>query len=491
MTRKISDVIFASKIFRSLKFRIFFIILAVGFVPSVILHYGILQNYEERAINVKTSEVQTQFKILANHLITYDYLTDTTSEVINAELDQLSTLYDGRVLIVDQNFNIVKDTYGISEGKTMISEEVIRAFKGESVVSYDDKNLYLEMVTPIEDLSAKKSKEDEVTRPVIKGALVTSVATDSIQKNMEILSDKASILQVIMVIVLIGIAWGLAHILVRPFEKVTSAISEVKEGFYTERVAVMDYLETEHIINAFNELLGKMKILDDSRQEFVSNVSHELKTPITSMKVLADSLIAQEDVPVELYKEFMIDIADEIERENKIINDLLSLVKLDKTAADLNIESMDINSLLELILKRLRPIAKQRDIDVIFESAREVVAEVDEVKLTLAISNLVENAIKYNNEHGYVKLSLDADHQFFTITVEDNGLGIPQESIEQIFERFYRVDKSHSREIGGTGLGLSIARNAILVHRGSIKVESEEGVGTTFLVRVPITYIAK
>ena len=137
------------------------------------------------------------------------------------------------------------------------------------------------------------------------------------------------------------------------------------------------------------------------------------------------------------------------------------------------------------------PIAKQMDIDVIFESAREVVAEVDEVKLTLAISNLVENAIKYNNEHGYVKLSLDADHQFFTITVEDNGLGIPQESIEQIFERFYRVDKSHSREIGGTGLGLSIARNAILVHRGSIKVESEEGVGTTFLVRVPITYIAK
>ena len=491
MIKKISEIIATGRIIRSLKFRIFLIILAVGFIPSFILRYGILQNYEERAISVKTSEVRTQFKILANHLITYDYLTAPTSEVINAELDQLSTLYDGRVLIVDQNFTIIKDTYGISEGKIMISEEVIRAFMGESVVSYDDQNLYLEMVTPIEDIVEKNSKEDTTVTPSIKGVLVTSVATDSIQTNVDILSDKAAILQVIMSFALIGIAWGLSHVLVQPFQKVVSAISEVKEGFYTERVVVMNYLETEQIIEAFNELLKKMKVLDDSRQEFVSNVSHELKTPITSMKVLADSLIAQDEVPVELYKEFMVDIADEIERENKIINDLLSLVKLDKTAPDLNIETIDINSLLELILKRLRPIAKQRDIDVIFESAREIVAEVDEVKLTLAISNLVENAIKYNNEHGYVKLSLDADHQFFTIIVEDNGLGIPEEAVEHIFERFYRVDKSHSREIGGTGLGLAITRNAILMNRGSIKVESEEGVGTSFIVKVPVTYIVK
>ncbi|MBO6015923.1 MAG: ATP-binding protein [Lachnospiraceae bacterium] len=480
-------------IFRSLKFRIFCIILLVGFIPSMILHYGILQNYEQRAISVKTSEVQTQFKILANHLLTYNYLSDTSSEVINAELEQLSNLYDGRVLIVDQNFNIVKDTYGISEGKTIISEEVIRSFKGEDIVNYDDKDFFLELVTPIWATVTSQTVEEDDTEAasVVKGVLLTSVATDSIQNNVEMLSDRATILQSIMGIALIGIAWGLSHLLVAPFEKVTAAISEVKAGFYTERVVVRDYLETQHIIEAFNELLGRMKILDDSRQEFVSNVSHELKTPITSMKVLADSLIAQGDVPVELYEEFMTDIAAEIDREDKIINDLLSLVKLDKTAGELNIESVDINALLELILKRLRPIAKLRDIDVIFESTREVTAEVDEVKLTLAISNLVENAIKYNNEHGYVKVSLDADHQFFVIEVEDNGLGIPQESVEHIFERFYRVDKSHSREIGGTGLGLAITRSAILMHRGSIKVESELGEGTTFIVKVPLTYIVK
>ena len=221
---------------------------------------------------------------------------------------------------------------------------------------------------------------------------------------------------------------------------------------------------------------------------FVSNVSHELKTPLTSMKVLADSLVMQEDVPVELYQEFMIDIAAEIDRENKIINDLLTLVKLDKTDGELNVEYVDINALLELLMKRLRPIARQQNIEVILESNRPVQAVVDEVKMTLALSNLVENAIKYNKQNGWVRVSLDADHQYFTVTIEDSGMGIPEEAMERIYERFYRVDKSHSREIGGTGLGLAITRNIILMHRGTIQVSSVETEGTTFVVKIPLTY---
>ena len=125
------------------------------------------------------------------------------------------------------------------------------------------------------------------------------------------------------------------------------------------------------------------------------------------------------------------------------------------------------------------------------ESIRPVVAEVDEVKMTLVISNLVENAIKYNREQGSVKIKLDADHQVFTLEVTDTGIGIPEESLEHIYERFYRVDKSHSREIGGTGLGLAITRNAVLMHKGSITVTSLEGEGTVFLVKIPLTYIAE
>jgi signal transduction histidine kinase len=485
------------KFVKSFRFRIFIIVVIVGYVPTLLMRYGILQNYEERAVDVRIKEVETQTMILANHLASNNYLQDTSSETINAELLQLSNLYDGRVLVIDQNFNVVKDTYGISEGKTIISEEVIRCFKGKNTSNYDKKNQFIEMTVPI-TLAADENEAGNGKTPMedgekdkIIGVMLISVSTDNVTNNIRILDSKASILQLLMMILVVTLSFITSKLLVRPFEKVTASISAVKDGYETEALDVSDYLETEHIITAFNELLKRMRVLDESRQEFVSNVSHELKTPITSIKVLADSLIAQENVPIELYQEFMVDIADEIDRENKIINDLLSLVKMDKTAADLNIESVSINELIEFILKRLRPIAGQKDIDVIYESVRDVTAEVDEVKLTLAISNLVENAIKYNEEHGYVKVTLDADHQFFTVVVEDNGIGIPEESKEHIFERFYRVDKSHSRKIGGTGLGLAITRSAILMHRGAIRVESEEGKGTTFLVKIPLTYVSK
>ena len=319
--------------------------------------------------------------------------------------------------------------------------------------------------------------------------MLVSASTDSISVTLDILSRKALIVEVIVILAMVIVAILAAKVLIRPFEKITEALNQAQEGYTNDPISVTDCLETEHIGDAFNRVLGRMKMLDDSRQEFVSNVSHELRTPITSMKVLADSLVSQKDVPVELYQEFMADIAEEIEREDKIITDLLSLVRMDRTAADMNITEVDINALVELIMRRLRPIAQKRDVEVVYESVRPVMAAVDEVKLTLILSNLVENAIKYNKEHGWVRVKLDADHQYFTVEVADSGVGIPEESMDNIYERFYRVDKSRSREIGGTGLGLAITRSAVLMHRGTIKAESIEGEGTTFTIRIPLKYI--
>lgn len=492
LKKKIKEIF----LLHSLKARILILMLVVGIVPSVIMRIGIVGNYENRAVNVRISDVQAQMKIIANHLITYNYLKDTTSEVINAELDQLSSLYDGRVLIISGNFKIIKDTYGISEGKTVISEEVIQCFKNaKSATNYDRRNGYIEMTIPIMENAGTgitvggKEKMQEKEDSQVKGVMLVSVSTDSIVLTMEILKRKALILEILMMIVIGGVVIVLTKLLVKPFDRVTQAINEVKEGFTNEPITVSDYTETEHIMDAFNQLLTRMKALDASRQEFVSNVSHELKTPLTSMKVLADSLNAQTDVPVELYREFMQDIGEEIDRENKIINDLLSMVKMEKNATELTITTVDINALVEVILKRLRPIARKKNVEVVFESRRQVTADVDEVKISLVISNLVENAVKYNKEHGWVKVLLDADHQFFMLEVSDSGIGIPEEDYDHIYERFYRVDKSHSREIGGTGLGLSIARSAVLLHRGSIQVNSVEGEGTCFTVKIPLSYI--
>lgn len=479
------------KIWRSLKVRLFVIIFLVGIIPSIFMRVGILENYESRAVDVRTSDVQTQLRIIANHLITYNYLQDASSEVIGAELEQISNLYNGRVLIINGNLKVVKDTYAISEGKTIVSEEVIRCMKGINTVNYDAVNGFIEITIPIVETVSAQMATEEVPEgtEVVRGVMLTSVSTDSIVNTMELLNRKALIVEIIMIFCIFAIALILAQMLIRPFDRVSKAISEVKEGYTDDPVSVPDYLETEHIVDSFNSLLERMKALDDSRKEFVANVSHELKTPITSVKVLADSLLAQQDVPAELYHEFMVDIAAEIEREDKIINDLLALVKLDKSAAELNISVININDLTEIILKRLRPIARKNNIEVTLISKREIIAEVDEVKMSLILTNLVENAIKYNREQGTVDVTLDADHQFFTVEVTDTGIGIPAESINQIYERFYRVDKSHSREIGGTGLGLAITRSAVMLHRGSIKVESVEGEGTTFTVKIPLTRV--
>ena len=488
MAEKFFRFLKKNKIGRSLKVRLFVIMFLMGMVPSIFMRAGILENYESRAVEVRTSDVQTQLRIIANHLITYNYLQDSSSEVIGAELEQLSNLYNGRVLIINENLKIMKDTYGISEGKTIISEEVIRCMKGTNTVNYDAVNGFIEITLPIiETVSAQMAVPElpEGTE-VIRGVMLTSVSTDSIVATMEILNRKALIVEIIMVICIFAIALVLAQILIRPFDRISKAISEVKDGYTNDPISVPDYLETEHIVDAFNSLLGRMKALDDSRQEFVANVSHELKTPITSVKVLADSLRGQPDIPVEIYREFMEDIAEEIEREDKIINDLLALVKMDKSVAQINISVVNINELTEIILKRLRPIARKKNIEVTLISKREIMAEVDEVKMSLILTNLVENAIKYNREQGKVDVTLDADHQFFTVEVADTGIGIPEESLERIYERFYRVDKSHSKEIGGTGLGLAITRNAVLLHRGAIKVESIYGEGSMFTVKIPL-----
>lgn len=486
MWEKIKGQIAKISLLQSLRVRIFLLLLVMGMVPGAITRSTLLNNYEERAVNVKISEVSNQFKIIANHLLTYNYLQDPSSEVINAELNQISNLYDGRVLVVNSNFKVIKDTYGISEGKTIISEEVVKCFKGENTVYYNQKDGLIEMTIPIMETVTSTGN---VSGPAqIKGVLLSSISTDTIALTISILQRKAFVLEMVMTILIIAMSLAISHILIVPFHKVTKAIKEVKEGFTDEAISVPDYEETQHIVGAFNDVLKRMRTLDKSRQEFVSNVSHELKTPLTSMKVLADSLIMQQEVPNELYQEFMTDIAQEIDRENKIINDLLTLVKLDKTDGELNIESVDINALLELLMKRLRPIARQQNIEVILESNRPVQANVDEVKMTLALSNLVENAIKYNKQNGWVRVVLDADYQYFTVMVEDSGMGIPEESLERIYERFYRVDKSHSREIGGTGLGLAITRNIVLMHRGTIQVSSVEAEGTTFVVKVPLIH---
>lgn len=471
---------------KSLKFRLILLIIGMAVIPGIVIRAGILNSYESRALEIRQSEVLTQAQIISNQIAVSEYMKDGRSqaEIIRTRMNMLTTIYDGRVMIVDKAYRIIYDTYNLDYHKTIISEEVIKSLAGERIVSYDSENQYIEMTLPI-------INPDDTTATV-QGVLLISVSTDNIALNRDFLQKIAVILEIVTGFTAIFVGILCAIQLVKPFHRMADEIGHIQTGYGKDSLEIEDYSETVEICNKFNTMLGQMKVMDESRQEFVSNVSHELKTPLTSMKVLADSINSMPDAPKELYQEFMGDITNEIERETKIINDLLSLVKMDKSAADLNIATVNLNELIEQILKRLQPIADRQQVELVLESFRPVTAEIDDVKMTLAITNLVENGIKYNRTDGtgWVHVTLNADHQYFYIKVEDSGMGIPEECLEQIYERFYRVDKSHSREIGGTGLGLAITRNCILMHRGAIKVHSVLDEGTTFDVRVPLTYIS-
>ena len=468
---------------KSLQFRLIVIFIVLAILPGAVIHIGLIKSYEARALQIRQSEVLSQAKILSNQIATKDMEQIEADTALLSQIDSLTSLYDGRVMLVNNALRIVLDTYNLDDGKTMISEEVIKSASGETKVLYDSNNRYIEMSIPV------INPDDELGN--VRGVLIVSVSTDNIYLTQNFLWQVGLSVEIIAAAVIIFVGVLLSGHLVKPMKNISKSIESIQNGYGDTELSERTYTETALICEDFNQLISRMRVMDESRQEFVSNVSHELKTPLTSMKVLADSLNSMPDAPVELYQEFMEDITKEIERETSIINDLLSLVKMDKSAADLNISAVNINELLESIMKRLQPIADKQKVELVLESFRPVTAEVDEVKLSLAFTSLIENAIKYNKNdgEGWVHVSLNADHQYFYLKVEDSGIGIPEESLEHIYERFYRVDKSHSREIGGTGLGLAITRNSILMHRGAIKAYSVMGEGTTFDVRIPLSYI--
>ena len=477
----ISFIIQKSKLLKSLKFRILVIELLVGVVSIAVMRNCILKDYRSRAVSNQTNNAVTQFRILSNHLSQINFLENTDDKNAAEEFSLFSSFFNGRILIIDSNFRVVVDTYNMSVGKTMVAKEIIDCAENGTVVqNYDDVNSFIELTVPIYNFDNK----------TIKGVIFASSSTSTINDNIDVLRRKNDILVVALMIVIFAFSVIASSLLVRPFDRITKVIDSVDADVGVTGVKIPDFTETESIMEAFDKLLTRMKTLDDSRQEFVSNVSHELKTPLASMKVLADSIRMSDDVPIETYREFMDDIADEVDRENQIITDLLSLVKMDKKAGKPNISNVDVNAMLSQMMKMLQPIAEKANIELIYDDGgKQINAEIDETKMNLAIMNLVENAIKYNKPGGWVRVESDADYQFFTVKVSDSGIGIPEDSIEHIFERFYRVDKSHSREIGGTGLGLAITRTVILLHRGAVKATSVEGEGTTFLVRIPVKYV--
>ncbi len=440
------------------------------------------QNNEREQLIANTS---TLSYMIANQVVSYGIENyEMTENVSNArdkisEIEYMASEISGRILIVDSNYSIIMDTYHLKEGNYYITPQMMDLMSKGSSGYQQIGDKYLQVILPI---VAQDSGE-------VLGSVVTIASLQDIIEQSDYLRMQRNVLLGIFFLVSFIVSVFLFLMIRNPFMKLKNGLGSLVAGHSDTQLPGSRFTEFDYIASAINEISEKNQELEETRQEFVSNVSHELKTPITSIKILADSIVGQENVPLEIYQEFMNDIVHEIDRESQIITDLLELVRLDKTKADLNIESTNINELLEELMRRIFPIAEKRDIQMHLETMRNVTAEVDRGKISMALTNLIENAVKYNIDGGSVKVSLNADHKFFYIRIKDTGVGIPKEFQERIFERFYRVDKARSRDTGGTGLGLAITRNIVLLHKGSIKVHSNGEKGSIFTVRIPLNYV--
>ncbi|MCU6730738.1 Signal-transduction histidine kinase senX3 [uncultured Coprococcus sp.] len=461
----------------SLQVVIFVMIMAGFYLISISMKTVLLQ----LMLNQRYSDCETLLQENAKNL---EYLindinseTEGTSKTFHG-MNTLAYSLSARVMIVDTDYRVAYDSFRLLKDTYIMNNDIYEIMKGDRDERLVREQSYIEYMFPVVN---REGYIDDVA--------VIAVSLESMENERGYLSYRANILICIFMVIGVLTAFFISYMAVRDTRKIKSQLVNMKDGFLGQISSDGLWREAGSVVDNMNGIFAKSQLLEESRQEFVSNVSHELKTPITSMKVLSESILMQDNVPVEMYREFMNDIVLEIDREAQIISDLLTLVKTDKGSDSLNIERVDINELMEVILKRLTPLAEKRSIEITFESFREVEADIDKVKFTLAISNLIENGIKYNVDGGWIRVSLNADHKNLYIKVADSGVGIPEDCVEHIFERFYRVDKARSRDTGGTGLGLAISKNIIVMHKGIINVYSEPGKGTTFTVRVPMNYV--
>ena len=461
----------------SLQVVIFVMIMAGFYLISISMKTVLLQ----LMLNQRYSDCETLLQENAKNL---EYLindinseTEGTSKTFHG-MNTLAYSLSARVMIVDTDYRVAYDSFRLLKDTYIMNNDIYEIMKGDRDERLVREQSYIEYMFPVVN---REGYIDDVA--------VIAVSLESMENERGYLSYRANILICIFMVIGVLTAFFISYMAVRDTRKIKSQLVNMKDGFLGQISSDGLWREAGSVVDNMNGIFAKSQLLEESRQEFVSNVSHELKTPITSMKVLSESILMQDNVPVEMYREFMNDIVLEIDREAQIISDLLTLVKTDKGSDSLNIERVDINELMEVILKRLTPLAEKRRIEITFESFREVEADIDKVKFTLAISNLIENGIKYNVDGGWIRVSLNADHKNLYIKVADSGVGIPEDCVEHIFERFYRVDKARSRDTGGTGLGLAISKNIIVMHKGIINVYSEPGKGTTFSVRVPMNYV--
>ena len=434
--------------------------------------YPLLQS-QNMVFKSKETSMKSAVKIIEASL---GGLKQLDEENVTRALSSVRETGASRVLVTDTAGRILYDTReeNGAVGLYAFYTEIVQALEGnDAFYSYYDSTAFLSrMASPV------------VYHNQIVGAVY---AYEYDTEQADILKSFQSNLMKISVLIALGVillSILLSRVLTAQITDLLSAIRKVREGAYSHRAAVKGSDEIGQIAAEFNSLTDRLQTTENARRRFVSDASHELKTPLAGIRLLTDSILQTGDMDADTTREFVGDIGREAERLTRITENLLRLTRLDSGAVQ-PVTPVPVAPVLERVARMLAVLAREKGVTLTYEAAADAVVLATEDDVHQILYNLMDNGIKYSGTDGFVHAAARTDGDWVVLTVEDNGIGIPADDLPHIFERFYRVDKMRSRAIGGTGLGLSIVKDTVESRGGRIAAAPRQGGGTVFTVYLP------
>lgn len=394
--------------------------------------------------------------------------TNTVAECVS----QIDSLKVTRLIVTTPDGEVLYDSQE-EDAIYCVFPEVVQAIRGYDVFSseYHGGVIRSRAATPIVSYGTTVGCVYMMDYDTAQGALIQSLQN--------------TVLRVTILLEGIVLVFSLAYAITfsRRMQKIMASMKIIQDGDYTHKLRMGGTDELAILGREFNDLTERLMTSEQKRRRFVSDASHELKTPLASIKLLTDSIL-QNDMDMDTVREFVEDIGNEAERLNRMTSKLLSLTRVDgEVPAESEIIYMAPT--VRRVIRMLSAIARQNGIILRLELEADSPILILEDDLYQIIFNLIENGIKYNSPGGSLTVRLERNGENAVLHVIDTGMGIPEEALSHIFERFYRVDKARSRKSGGSGLGLSIVKTIVDRNRGEIQVESIVGKGTTFSVSFP------
>lgn len=445
-------------------------ILLTSLIPQYVLNWQL--EFRKKNLELSCREIEQEIDY---YLHNYD--ASLYGTYFNNVTQQYSKSLDSRIMIYDKFGRILSDSNNQFKFRNINVEEINSSLDGN--VYWND--YYFNEIGNVMYLSVPVKYENEVN-----GGIFISNSINDLYGNLVDINNTIRMIVLIEgILIIIGIILISNHFL-RPINKFYPVINKLSIGEFGDKVDVKSNDEFRVLANSFNSMSVKLNEVELQRKEFVGNVSHELKTPLSSIKLLSESLLLQDEVEEEVYREFLIDINNEVDRLNRIVTELLSLVDMDKKQLVLDYQPAYLNYLIEKIIEQLKPLADQKNIHLDYYEDDSIQINIDKGKIKQALINIVHNAIKYTRDGGRVDIRVYREKDFAVVSIKDTGVGISEDNLQYIFDRFYRADKARSRNTGGTGLGLSISKQIVNLHHGTISVKSKLDEGTDFYIRLPI-----